>query len=678
MVTASLSAANKAAFYWKWRMPYSSDQDLALVLRATASKECWMSVNGINRMMDRHPQWVKRRRVSRIGPIANRYELSPEGVVALERDFGWRPQWWHTVAGRQHMYGQIPFLELLYKVLPYMLQPQQAGMVIPGIPAGYPDSQGNVVQAEYETAVLTDIQWVQGSVIRLVATYRADGADREFFVPVVYYSSYRRPADVKDWQAVLDEVLVGDIWEGFPNPEVGEAIAQGAMPLPMLVVVPNELVGVKARETISWRPLFDVGIVALDGNIIQHFQTVSMRWSAVHPLPRPTELGDERELDRMVTRTYWSALSGPLEWRFVCWLHDYQGSTLEQVRAGCGIGEKRADQILKSFRKWELVMVDGDRLYLGPQGYIAYAAAEGVHVNRVRGRQGAFLTDPIRRREHAEHCWETAELAVLAKADGLPAYSGVHVAWVYSEAGTEIVADLYVKVGVLSVAATPEFREAVLAAFDSTMDALAEFPDHVMELGLAAMAGDPTEAGSDVLTACEALDEQDAQALFDLLPLLAELAFLKKWVDDKSVAVLIAIENERRAGYVAPPADKIQPYMTLNDHGLSVPWALVTSSEAVVEEFLRLGSSLPLVATTWDHIRSQGFLTCWGTGRYLDPLPPTDPMDPNYFQYIDYINPIDIYASETSFRQWGLFSECRVGKNPFEMPDDDEDVDSGF
>ena len=46
---------------------------------------------------------------------------------------------------------------------------------------------------------------------------------------------------------------------------------RGYLRYPMLVVVPNELVGVKARATEPWKDAFNAGIIDLDQNIVQMF-----------------------------------------------------------------------------------------------------------------------------------------------------------------------------------------------------------------------------------------------------------------------------------------------------------------------------------------------------------------------------------------------------------------------
>ena len=609
-----LTAANVVLFYWLWRMPWASAQDLALVLQATADPDCHMTVNGINRVMKRHPEWVKGYRVGRKGNRVLRYTILPEGVVELERAFGWQPQWWHTAAGQILFFHRLPFVEASYRILPNLLQTKKSGMVAAYVPAICPDGNGGVAVVDYTVAVLQDLVWYQDSVVRLVAVYRVEGAPFDFYLPVVYYNSYRRPSDMESsWEDEVNQLLRGDIWQDSPDPGVDLLLERGCLPYPMLVVVPNEVVGVKARATEPWEKAFNLGILDLDQNIIAMFMGFPFRWKTVARNSRPASLGNRRDLEAVVTRSYWSALSGPLEWRFLCWAHDYQGSALEQFMLGCDIGERRAQQIRSRFEAQALVLVDGDGIYLGPNGYISYAAAEGVHINRVRGRQHAFLTNPSYREEHAEHCWEVAQLAVEAKSAGVPAYSGVHAVWHYPQYGTQIRPDVYFKVGV--------------SPFASRGFMITDLTDEMYEI-LAA---------------------------------------------DDTLAILVSGEVERRAGYVAPLEEKVKSYMTLYDNGVNVPMALVTRSEDVVKNFLRLARDLPVLATTWDKLAEQGFGACWGTSRHLSIIRPTDPRDPEYEQYVDFLNPVGLYAMHCNYRDWELLRALKYGWSENPRPDETEE-----
>ena len=610
-----LSPSNILLLWWLWRMPWASAQDLALVLGATADPTCQMTVNAINRMMARHTEWVARYKVNRKGRLMFRYVVLPAGVVALENAFGWQPQWWHTSAGQQLLFKRLPFLELCYKVLPSMLRTDQSWMnVSPEVPGICPVEGNKIMTVDTTQAVLKDLHWYQESAVRLVATYGVGDAPFDIFLPVVYYSSYRRPSDVESWEEEVGQVLRGDVWESLPNdPGVEFLIERGSLPFPMLVVAPNELVGVHARATEPWQGSFNVGIMDLDQNVVSTFSGFALRWTHAVAGSRPSSLGDHHDLERLVTESYWSALFGPLEWDLLCWVHDYQGSTLKQAMAYCGIGERRAGKMLKTFTDQDLAMVDGDRMYMARAGYIVYAEAEGCHVNRVRGRQAYLLTNSQRRQEHSEHGWETAEMAVVAKADGVTSFSGIHVTWDYPEYGTQIKGDIYLKVRVSPFASRRNYPWR-------------DLPDDLID----------------------------------------------RFAKDATLAILLSVEVERRAGYVVPVTQKLNPYRILRENDVDIPMALITRSEDVVHNFLREAIDLPVVATTWDQLRLRGFAQCWGAGRYLDRFPPTDPRNHDYEQYVDFLNPIGFYAEECNSRDWELFLDWKYGA-PLNPQADEED-----
>ncbi len=598
----SLSDANILLFFWLWRMPWASAQDLAEVLSATADPAHQMTASAITEVMKRHPSWVRRYKVGRKDQMVLRHVLLPEGVAKLEKAFGWQPQWWHTAAGQQLLFWRLAFLELCYKILPKMLRAEESRMINSAdVPAICPGPNDDIATVDYTEGVLKDLQWCQDSVVSLVATYEVAGSPADIFLPVVYYSSYRRPSDIASWEEELRQVLCGDIWAGFSDPGVDLLLDRGKLPYPLLVVVPNEVVGAKALAREAWQEGFNLGIIDLKQNVVRLFNGLAFRWSRMPVGPRPADLGDHRQVDTLVTKSYWSSLLGPLEWSFMCWIHDYQGSTLEQVRAGCKIGKRRGEKILSRFKDLDLVMVDGDQIYLGAKGYIVYSEAEGCHVNRVRGRQDALLTNPQYRQDHAEHNWETAEAAVMAGAEGMAAYSGVHAVWDYPQYGTEVKPDIYVKVRVSPFSSRPE-----------------------------------------LLVSLTLEDEEWLAA-------------------DDTLAILVSLEVERRAGYVAPVEDKLRPYKILAQNGVAVPMALVTRSEAVVKTFLREGDNLPILGTTWEHMKALGFRMCWGTDRYLDRYPPTDPRDPAYEQYVDFVNGIGHYAVDCNNRDWELLLHWKYG-----------------
>ena len=203
-----LSAANVLLFYWLWRMPWASAQELALVLQATADPSCHMSVNAINRALSRHPEWVKGYRVGRKGnTVSSLCGSCPRGWWDLER--GLRLAAPVVVCrGRPDPLLLSPPLPgaLLQGPLPNMLQTQKSGMIVADLPAICPDGNGGVAGVDYTGAVLQDLVWYQDSVVRLVAAYRVEGAPFDLFLPVVYYGSYRRPSDVGSWE---DEVKPG-------------------------------------------------------------------------------------------------------------------------------------------------------------------------------------------------------------------------------------------------------------------------------------------------------------------------------------------------------------------------------------------------------------------------------------------------------------------------------------
>ena len=296
----------------------------------------------------------------------------------------------------------------------------------------------------------------------------------------------------------------------------------------------------------------------------------------------------------------------------MCWVHDYQGSTLKQVAAACGIGQRRAKQIQQRFEEHRLIFVEGDQIYLGRNGCTVYAAAEGTHVNRVRDRQKALMSDPTHRKEHGPHCREVAQIAVYAKGAGVDAYSGVHAVFDYPEYKTQIRPDVIFVVKANRISFPP-------------------------------LSGRPT---------IEDLENSRYEHF--------------SWAD--AMATFIVVEVERRAGYVSPVPNKLHPFWILRYHGIHISMALVTKSPAVAEQFLREGAHLPIVATTWRLLAENGFDACWATDRGLDSKP-TNPMDPEYealergqaSQYVDFVNSVDSYAKWLRNPDWTLPVAMKYG-----------------
>lgn len=617
----NLSEANRYTYQWLWLMPWASVADLALVMNSLARFDLpGATVNAINTALNRHPEWVARYQVGRKGDAVNRYVMLPQGVAELSRAFGWPVRWWHTADGQEHLFHQLEFLELCYKVLPDLWRSN-----LIGYDYSEEDLDRTLDKAAEERArtALFRLEWYRGERVRLVASYLRLWSGEGVHVPVTYYGSYRRPRDVRSWKAAVERVLKG----GEPWPDSGEAeegrVPQGEAPedggpaqgagegsprrFPLLVVAGNEALGVKARDTEHWDDGFSLGIIDLKENIVNVMDRDVLLWERfVLPDGPGTDLGDPRQVEHLVTGSYWRVLSSRQQWAVFRWIHDFEGSSVEQIAEGCDLNESRVREIIDGWERGEgdsrqnfpglsglgLVMQDGDGLYLTEHGCSAISHAEGCHPKRVRGRVEKLLTDPEFRRERSVHNWEAAEAAVILKREGLASWSGDHVTFNYGhlETPTQIRPDLLVKVPVSGLAFVHRY------------------------IGL-------------------------------LSP-----EFIQRLEEDRDFAILVVLEVERRAGHYVPPERKVRPYRLLYEQEIDRPVNFITETGNAAEKILESASrELSVLATTWERLRNEGIRDCWmrlGPGGLF----PDDSI-------FTHGAGIDYFAAQSPNQDWMLFRD---------------------
>ena len=148
---------------------------------------------------------------------------------------------------------------------------------------------------------------------------------------------------------------------------------------------------------------------------------------------------------------------------------------------------------------------------------------------------------------------------------------------------------------------------------------------------------------------------------------LLEPETIQAMEEDKDFALLVVLEVERRAGYIAPPERKVRPYRLLEGEGIDRPVNFITETQNAAEKILESASrDLSVLATTWERIRNEGIRNCWIRRR----PGAVDPVDDSFMYGVG----IDYYAAQSANGDWILFRDRKfqvlAPESPPEPPPD--------
>ena len=457
---------------WLWVMAFASVGDLS---RMTGYTEA-----SIATMLLRHKEIVERIRVGRGSERVYRYFFRPAGVLHMELAYGLRRSWQHSPSALKLLFERLEFVAFCYRTLPDLPGSNLSGSLLS---ISVPDDElevaeewrGRIQRVELAHDLrLVDLIWCQGARIDLVAVYESEeNPSLRIYLPVTYYGSYQRPSDVSSWQAEMEEVLTpGNFWgvgspeqrwfryvvhcdkgvQPFRTPDSEKAKAEICYPS-LLIVVPNPVIGLKVVREELRKDAVDIGVVDLSGQVLKPLRDFCVYWSGIRERDGRVSLqGFEAMLVRFET-SHWQALNGEYEWRIFKWMHDYPGTGLDEILAGCGAGlgtgrpvtPRTGGRMVKAMVDAKLVWEVRGQYYLLDQGLIVYAQSEGVRPERLRSRLGKY-SEPVSayRDQQSVHNLKVAQVAVVFLQVGRQIYSGVHTVWDFKDPNTQVKPDLMV------------------------------------------------------------------------------------------------------------------------------------------------------------------------------------------------------------------------------------------
>ena len=448
--------------YWLWRMPWASAVQLADVTGFTDTS--------ITMMLTRNDELVRRVWLGRGKERVFKYIFSPLGVWHMETAYKWKRGWPHTASALRTTFEQMEFADFCYDRLPSL---PGSAMLGAQTSVTYPHRRipGERFQVtEYEHSLkLVDLIWRPGDTLFVVSVYEAeDDPSLRIYLPVTYYSSYQRPADVRSWRAEMEKTLIpGKFWgDGPPDEEWTRVYARrrgqvsqhlegyldglkGELCYPSLIlVVPNAVIGLKClrlevnKDEDPGQGIVDIGVVDLSGQVMRPLKGVCVYWDEIRYGDEKAQLGHFEAMLVRVEESHWNAVNGEYEWRFFQWIHDYPGTGFQQILSGCGVdlgngnpvARRTGLRILQKMLDAGLALEATGQYYLARQGLVVYAQSQGVHVTRVRNRLGKYSekTSPYRELQ-AEHNLKVAQSAVTHLRLGVRVYSGIHTVWDYPD-----------------------------------------------------------------------------------------------------------------------------------------------------------------------------------------------------------------------------------------------------
>ena len=437
--------------WWLWRMPWASDTDLSLVTG--------QSREAISRQLARRPDLVYRVRVGRGKDAVYRHVFHPEGVERMEREHGWQRAWHHSPTALRLLFHRLQLVEFCYTILPGLWRSTLAGVEGSiATPAGlyevWEEAGGDTLAMpgqtlEVPTEVnLVDLHWLPGPRIDLVAVYQsADSEHLRVYLPVAYYGLYQRPSDVRSWQEEMEGVLVsGGYWgDGPPEEDWFQFLTSDGgqtyfYPIgsktdlcypSLLVIVPNPVVGLQVLRHERDKDPVDIGVIDLVGRVIQPMKDMCLYWDGIKPREKRVVLRGFDALRQRVENSCWASLHGSYRWSIFLQVHDFPGSSRQEIYAGCDISARTGDDMIDAQIAAGLLHEVSDQLYLTDLGLVTYAQSEGAHPKRLRERlqQYAKKGESKYRDEQASHNLKIAQAGVTFVQAKYFVYSGIHVTW---------------------------------------------------------------------------------------------------------------------------------------------------------------------------------------------------------------------------------------------------------
>ena len=351
----------------------------------------------------------------------DRYVVTSNGKERLcqlpeFKDCAWPTEWDIELLARLG-----PFVEMVYRVLPALFQTNlsKGRVLVPksgsALNSRLERIESRVLEeSNWRRARLVDLRWLPEGLeptersllhhpFSLIAVYEKDApGDGRFYLPVGWKGRYQRWQEFQDLRSKMESILAQRRdWHRISHSYQPRYHPGG------LFICSDRVSGVLARnftaDQLAVNPdmHLTMGIVDLQGHVLQSLQTPSAMWESV-TAPLPGDPFGEPELVMAELETgKVAAVTGKERWTSFKALADFPGIRPDQVRHVAGTSKNKAADIIRPMLKLKLVSKLEGGFYLESPGRRILADSERVSVQRVTKQLGVFTRkkrDPSRRR----------------------------------------------------------------------------------------------------------------------------------------------------------------------------------------------------------------------------------------------------------------------------------------